>query len=204
MKRIHDFYVAIGHLICKICNTIFRLKFGSIKEKSVLFVSHPDDDTLFFHTAIKKEKPYVVLLTTGWSLKRLHDFIKVMHYYGVKFCVYDINEHAKHIEEQINKHVQAILKKGDFKKCFTHNKEGEYGHDTHRLVHKCVVRNAACEIFVPVSKERIEQFSLDPETVKEKEFIFTRFYKTETFVIDEYRTWMIHEKLERVVPNEKD
>lgn len=204
MKIIHVFYVVIGHIACKICNTFLRLKKRKLKENSVLFVSHPDDDTLFFHTAIKKEKPYVVLLTTGWSLKRLHDFIKVMHYYDVRFCVYDTNEHEKHIEDQINKHVQAILKKGDFKKCFTHNKEGEYGHDTHRLVHKCVVKNAACEIFVPVSKERIEQFPLDRETIIEKESVFTRFYKTETFVIDEYRTWMMHEKLERFETNEKD
>ena len=200
----HVFYVAIGHIVCKICTTFLRLKNINMKENSVLFVSHPDDDTLFFHTAIKEEKPFVVLMTTGWSLKRLHDFIKAMKYYGVKFCVYSTNEHKKNIEDSLNKQVKAVLKRGNFERCMTHNEEGEYGHDTHCLVHKCVVRNAACEIFVPVSKERIEQFSLDPETVKEKEFIFTRFYKTETFVIDEYRTWMIHEKLERVVPNEKD
>ena len=205
-KVLHPLYMFAGHIICKciliIC--VIRDRISPPQEDTLLIVTHPDDDTLFFHTKIKEYKPYVALMVTGWSLKRLFDFIKVMKYYGVKFRPYDTVEDKPNAEKKIIKQIKAVFKAGNFKRCLTHNAEGEYGHRNHKLVHQCVASNVDCEILVPVSNGSISLYPLDEETIKEKEFIFNNYYTTETFVIDEYRDWLTHEKLERVKPDEKD
>ena len=205
-KLLHPLYMLAGHIICKVilfC-CIVRDKLFPPKEKTLLIVAHPDDDTLFFHTAIKEKKPYVALMLTGWSIKRLFDFIKVMKNYGVRFRPYDTVEDKDYTEKRIIKQVKSVFKSGNFNQCLTHNSSGEYGHRNHQLVHKCVIDNVNCEIFVPVSKERIELYPLNTEIVKEKENIFKNFYTTETFVLDEYSIWVKNEKLERYMPDEED
>ncbi|GEM_PF-4622430 len=198
-RLLHPIYVFVGHFICKIIllYCVIRDKVNPPKEDTVLFVTHPDDDTLFFHTAIKEYKPYVALMVTGWSLKRLRDFFKVMKYYGVKFRPYDTNENSTNVEQKVMNQVGAVLKAGNFKRCLTHNEGGEYGHHNHQLTHRCVVKQANCEIFVPVSSQEIVNHPIDSENVKEKENIFNNFYVTETFVLDEYSNWVKNEKLVR-------
>ena len=81
------------------------------KEKAILFVAHPDDDTLFFHSFIKEHKPYVVLCTAGWSLRRLPCFFKAMKRYGVKYRAYDLDTRDKRID-LLERIVKDILKLG--------------------------------------------------------------------------------------------
>ena len=196
----------LGHCVCRIILVfcVIRDRLNPPKEDTLLIVTHPDDDTLFFHTKIKEYKPYVALMVTGWSLKRLFDFMKVMKYYGVKFRPYDTVEDKPFTEKKITKQVKEVYKTGNFKRCLTHNSTGEYGHRNHKLVHNCVIKNVDCEIYVPVSAERITHYPLDNETINEKTRIFNDFYVTEIFVIDEYKEWLEHEQLERYIPDEED
>jgi hypothetical protein len=202
MGVFHKLYCYAGCIFCNIIRLFSVCSFKASETDSVLFVAHPDDDTLFFHTLIKHEKPYVVLMTTGWSIKRLICFIKVMKSYGVRFRVYSTNEDDLNLEEKLTKQVKSVCKRGKFNKCYTHNAAGEYGHPTHQLVHKCVTENVDCDIYVPASKEKIGLFLLDNETIDEKIKIFKNFYITETFVIDEYKEWLEHEHLERFISDE--
>lgn len=201
---LHPIYMFFGHMICKtiLFYCIVRDKLSPPKEETLLIVAHPDDDTLFFHTAIKEKKPYVALMLTGWSIKRLFDFIKVMKNYGVRFRPYDTVEDRSNTEKKIIKQVKSVYKAGNFNQCLTHNSDGEYGHRNHKLVHRCVAQNVDCEIFVPVSKEQISSYHLDDVTLKEKEDVFNNLYTTETFVLDEYSIWVKNEKLERYSPDE--
>ena len=199
-KILHPIYVFLGHIICRIL--LFKTKIYDkthpIETDTVLFVTHPDDDTLFFHTAIKEYKPYVALMVTGWSIKRLRDFIKVMNNYGVRFRAYDTFEDGKNAEKKIINQINEVLNISDFKRVLTHNSEGEYGHRNHMRVHKCVVSNVDdVEILVPVSENELQQYPLPSEIVEEKTFIFNNYYLTETFVLDEYSDWVKNEKLVR-------
>ena len=183
---------------------VIRDRLNPPKEDTLLVVTHPDDDVLFFHTAIKEYNPYIVLMATGWSIKRLIGFLKTMSYYGVKFRPYDTSTTSKHLEKAFSKQVKSVYNCGNFKRCLTHNSTGEYGHRNHKLVHNCVIKNVDCEIYVPVSAERITHYPLDNETINEKKKIFEDFYVTETFVIDEYKEWLENEQLERYIPDEED
>lgn len=202
MKKIlHPIYVAFGHIICRffLIKTKIYDKIHPIETDTVLFVTHPDDDTLFFHQSIKEYNPYIALMVTGWSIKRLNDFKKTMKYYGVRFRAYDTNENSKKAKKRIQKQISEVLELKDFKRCLTHNSEGEYGHKNHQLVHICVVELVDFETFVPASVHDIEKYPIDDKSIKEKEYIFNNFYKTETFVLEQYSVWVNHEKLVRYV-----
>ena len=113
MKILHTLYVLVGHIFCKLCLCWWMVRdfVSPPKEKAVLFVAHPDDDTLFFHTFIKKHKPYVVLCTAGWSLRRLPCFFKAMRRYGVKHRAYDMDTRDKR-EDLLKKHVKEAFSVG--------------------------------------------------------------------------------------------
>lgn len=203
MKEVlHGVYVFVGHCFCQLCLIYWRIrdKVFPPKEKAVLFVAHPDDDTLFFHTFIKEHKPYVVLLTAGWSLRRLPCFFKAMRHYGVKYRAYDMDTRDKR-EHLLQKHIQEVLSIGHFELCATHNSTGEYGHEMHIRVHDAVVSNINIPVLVPQCDECIEKYPLNEQNVFEKKDIFRNIYVTETWVIDQYTKWVENEKLEIVKTN---
>ena len=204
IKRvIRKVYEIIGVFLCSLCLVWWgiRDRLCPIKTDSVLFVAHPDDDTLFFHTFITENKPYVCLMTLGYSLKRMPDFIRVMRHYGVRFRAYPLSSRTKQIN-LLKKQVRAVLKLADFKTVATHNKTGEYGHEEHIRVHDAVI--SVCEnktVLCPVDRSKIEKFSISNERILEKRFIFESFYKSERWVLDETAAgtpvWITHEQLEK-------
>ena len=144
-KLIHKIYKITGYMFNGLCIIYWNLRdtINKPNETSVLFIAHPDDDTLFFHTFIKENKPYVVLLTDGWSLIRFNDFRKVMKNYGVKYRAYGLHSRDKRID-LLEKYISKSLALGNFEICATHNSEGEYGHEMHVRVHNVVKKTANC------------------------------------------------------------
>lgn len=198
-KFIHKIYVFIGKFYNMLClfwwNT--RDRIAPPKEDAILFVAHPDDDALFFHTFIKKHKPYIVLLTNGWSLIRFKDFKKVMKFYGVKYRAYGLHSRDKRTS-LLEKYVARSLKLSNFKVCATHNLEGEYGHEMHIRVHQAVKKYTKCSLLVPALDNDIVNFPLNESEIKEKKEIFNKYYTTELFVLDMYSKWVVNEKLVEV------
>ncbi len=192
----HKLYVALGMLLNNIRLVYWRVrdKVSPPKEKTVLFVAHPDDDTLFFHRFIKEHKPYVVLLTTGWSLRRYPCFKKVMKYYGVKYRAYNLHSRDKR-SSLLKSYISEVLTLINPNTCLTHNAEGEYGHEMHRRVHLAVKELYKGELLVPALDKDIECFPLEKNLIDEKIMIFNKYYTTELFVLDEYKKWVINEKL---------
>lgn len=196
-KAVHSIYLVLGHVLCSFFLFWWRLrdKICPPKETTVLIVAHPDDDTLFFHTFLKEKKPYVALMTTGWSLRRLPCFMKAMRYYGVRFRAYALRSRDTRTS-LLEKHVREVLRLTHFELCATHNAEGEYGHEMHIRVHNAVAVNATCPIVFPTTREKIECFPIPEEAMLEKEMIFRQIYTTELFVIDMYSEWVRNEHLE--------
>jgi len=194
---LHKVYKIFGHLFCRACLLYWRTKdfISPPNETAVLFVAHPDDDTLFFHTFIKAYRPYVCLCTTGWSLRRLFCFFKTMKYYGVRFRAYDLDSRDSR-EGLLKKNIRELLDVGNFEICATHNSTGEYGHEMHVRVHNAVVSEFRKFVCVPSDAFDIKKFPLDIETIKEKEGIFRNYYTTEKWVLDEKREWVICEHVE--------
>lgn len=195
-KLIHKLYVLVGSFYNLLCRCWWGIRdiIKKPSENTILFIAHPDDDTLFFHTFIKEHKPYVVLLTDGWSLVRFCDFKKVMKLYGVRYRAYGLHSRDKRIS-LLEKYVSQSLKLNNFKICATHNAEGEYGHEMHQRVHTAVKKQVNCKLWVPALDNDIENYPLKNEEIAEKVAIFNKHYKTELFVLDMYEKWVENEKL---------
>ena len=186
----------IGHIVCKLCLLYWDARdiISPPKEKTVLFVTHPDDDTLFFHSFIKRYKPYVVVMTAGHSVNRLKCFSKNMKRYGVKYRAYAQGTDDTR-EALVRKRVRHVLGLGEFELVATHNSQGEYGHNMHVCVHNAVVAEAKCPVLVPDRRENITQYPLTVDEIEEKRRIFYEIYRSELFVLKVYTLWMENEHL---------
>lgn len=195
-RSIHIIYVLVGKTLngLRLCYWCMRDFINRPKEKAVLFVAHPDDDTLFFHTFIKEYKPYVVLLTSAWSFWRYPCFKKAMKYYGVRYRAYALDTDDSKTK-LLEKRISNVIKLVNPQICATHNVQGEYGHEMHKRVHNCVKKMVECKLLTPVSDKNIEKYPLSSDEIDEKTMIFNSFYTTETFVLDEYNKWVVNEKL---------
>lgn len=203
---LHLLYTYIGYFYCKIrlIFWVIRDKISGIKSDSVLFVAHPDDDTLFFHTFIKENKPYVCLMTTGYSLRRLPCFFRVMKQYGVKYRAYPLDAREKR-SDVLTKNAKSVLSIKDFKTVATHNEFGEYGHEEHKRVHLAVINALKGtkfngKVLCPVEKDKLTDYPLGKKSIKEKEDIFNKLYYTESWVLTEQEAgtppWVKNEHLE--------
>lgn len=200
MKNIiKKIYRLIGYFLYGFHYLFFKINLKPIKENKILFVAHPDDEVLFFHTVLKKEKPYVVLLTSGFSLIRLKEFKSAMKYYGLNYNYYCLKTRDDR-DEKIEKIIKKELERGSFSSCFSHSKSGEYGHVMHSRVGNAVLKHARCEVLSPVSAEKIEneKFKLNKKDLNEKTEVFKSIYKSQLFVLDEYKKWVEHERVEAV------
>lgn len=200
-KFIRSIYKKIGMIFC-LLHGVFeavKVKIFPVKEKSILFVAHPDDDVLFFNRIMKTEKPYVVLLTTGSLMIRLKEFKKAMKYYGLRFNYYPLDTQDER-EDKLASIIKSELKKGNFEKCFSHSVNGEYGHVMHKRVGRAVLENAECRLFTTVSADETDkkENELTEDEKKEKINIFRTIYSSQNFVLDEYEMWVYHEKTAEV------
>ncbi len=197
-KFVRSIYKKLGLLMCFLHEAFFGIavKFNPVKEKSILFAAHPDDDVLFFNKIMKSEKPYVVLLTTGTSIIRVKEFKKVMKHYGLRYNYHRLDSKDKRVD-LLESIIKKELKSGQFERCYTHSESGEYGHEMHRRVGEAVRKNVQCELFTPVSADEIgrDEYELTLTEKEEKINIFKTMYTSQMFVLDEYSVWVSHEKI---------
>ena len=115
-----------------------------MKEKILVIVAHPDDETIWMgNTLLKNSNKWN---TTILSLCRRDDsdrapkFAKICKIYNARGFMSDLED------EKLNKipldEAMRRIKKfsGKYDIIFTHNKNGEYGHIRHKDVHKAVNR----------------------------------------------------------------
>ena len=169
------------------------------KEKAILFVAHPDDEVLFFHSFIDHNKPYVVLLTTGGLLRRVVPFCRTMKQYGVRYRTYDMPSRAVEQENLLNSRIKDVLRHGKYDICVTHNSEGEYGHEMHKCVHRCVLNSWSGKLLVPYGRDTIEDYPLSNMVMEQKNRILQTCYKGEYQTIKTFETWITHEGLHEFI-----
>ena len=200
---LRNIYSCFGIVFISVFELFWKIRdfISPPSEEAVLFVAHPDDDALFFHTYINKHKPYVILLTTGELPRRIIPFFRAMRHYGVRYRCFAMKSKAVEKEALIEKRVRKILNNGHFAVCATHNATGEYGHVMHQCVHRCVRRAWEKELLVPEDAARIEQFPLGEDVLKEKMDVLNTFYQREYPTLLTFKTWIVHEKLVKIPRN---
>lgn len=118
--------------------------------KKVMFVAHPDDETLWGSAALYQDKYLVVCVTCGTSKKRVLEFKEVMFLTEDDFIMLGYPDLVKGKKsnwekewDNINSDIQKILSLKDWDLVVTHNPDGEYGHIHHKMTNKIVTEYAA-------------------------------------------------------------
>jgi len=206
-KIFHKIYEKLGILLCKtqLCFWRIRDKVSPPKADSLLLVAHPDDEALFFHTYIKEKRPYVAVMTTGWSYRRVRQFYSAMKAYGCRYRAYPLDSATLWAEdspglEVLARQVRECLGLKNFTECATHGKTGEYGHKVHQRVHSAVTENAKCKVLTVADKNTVLGHPLSSAQLEEKKTVFHKLYKTEDWCVEQYAVWMEHEQLEEYNP----
>jgi len=124
-----------------------KLNFDSTAKK-VMFVAHPDDETLWGGNALYHEKYLVVCITCGVDSRRVEEFRKVMALTNDDYIMLGYPDKIKNVRndwekepfwDDLNADIAKILKLKDWDLVVTHNPDGEYGHIHHKLTNKIVV-----------------------------------------------------------------
>ena len=132
-----------------------------------------------------------------------------MRYYGVRYRAYATvsggaynDSYRRQVTENC---IIECMNTGNYNTVITHNRSGEYGHPTHKLVHESVskvCKDFPVEILCPVEAVEIGKYALSKSLLKEKLFIFNNIYKSEAWVITDVEAvtpvWFYNERLVKV------
>jgi len=135
----------------KMKSTVLKLE---DKKKALVLVAHPDDEVIWMGGTIMRYDDVewtVVSLCRNGDKDREPKFRRVCDKLGVRGVMDDVEDDDKmSLEESVAIFKKAILKNTKnklFDICFTHNKNGEYGHARHKGVYLAVKELIGAGIF---------------------------------------------------------
>lgn len=173
--------------------------------KKVMFIAHPDDETLWGSSALYNEKYLVVCITCGGRKDRVREFEEVMSLTGDDYIMLNYPDLVKGKKSDwkadwnnINKDIQEILSYKDWDLIVTHNPDGEYGHIHHKMTNQIVTKYANHDQLTYFGKFYWGKIPNEGELYKLKanEFAFKSnvlipVYATQTKAIDNLKN-MVH------------
>jgi len=126
----------------------------SEKLKNLMIVAHPDDEIIFGGAELSRHENYKVICIGGDLKYRREEFIKAMILINcADFEIWGIDLKAvpdntiknqmtpKETQRIISKKIKNLIESENFEKIVTHEKNGEYGHNQHKMVHELVKEN---------------------------------------------------------------
>jgi len=121
------------------------------KPKALLVVTHADDETIFAGGLIlsSREARWTIICVNPQGQQRVDEFLSACHFLAEKSgnCVDSVlldpilNHNGQINLDWLISKLHSYRVGYDF--VLTHNREGEYGNENHRLVHRCVVKSIA-------------------------------------------------------------
>ncbi len=115
------------------------------KGHKLMIVAHPDDESIFAGSELVGGDYVVICITNGDNPVRRQEFYNVMkmtHNTGVILSFPDKTNGKRDdwegVKDQIKEQVARAVTKKDWEKIVTHNPEGEYGHQHHKMVDEIV------------------------------------------------------------------
>lgn len=145
--------------------------FDISKPRALLVVTHPDDETIFAGGLIlcSRQTRWTIMCVKPQSNQRKNEFISA--------CQFLAKKSGNHIDQilldpvldtdnlvnasWLAKELRPFATGYDF--VLTHNREGEYGHSNHKLVHRCVIGSIANPntwVFISPGSKNVNQEEL--------------------------------------------
>lgn len=190
-KYIHSLFVWL-------CG-IGRIK-GSFDEaaaaQTLIICAHPDDETIFFSSVIKKERPFILCMSHSGNTVRRSEFQNALNTQnalgGIMLNFPDVPGMKWVWKYRMSFRLKRIKKRfPNVKKIYTHSRYGESGHPHHFCVHDGVVSAFDnCKIYVTAAEFRAELGGLlDEAAVEKKMHIIRDIYSTQVNMLVRWCEW---------------
>src|SRR5438128_2291158 len=122
---------------------VFSSRAGVPRPSKVMFVAHPDDESLFGGEALTSSSGWTVIcVTNGTNEQRRCEFIEAMSSIGANYTMLGHFDHlaSGNFSGRLDEQLQELLEEFPYEMVVTHNERGEYSHPQHRAVHRIVRR----------------------------------------------------------------
>ena len=110
-----------------------------------MVVAHPDDETLWGGAHLNDDSYLIVCITCGKNRIRYHEIKSVSKMSNNRFIglfypdkTLFVRDDWKNYEKSISSDIRKIIMMKDWNTIATHNKNGEYGHEQHKMTHRIV------------------------------------------------------------------
>lgn len=122
-----------------------KIKKPAENAEKLMIVAHPDDEVIWGGGHLMDGGYLIVCITNGRNEFRAKEFMKVVEKSGNTGIILDYPDKVngrrddwKQVYDGIYSDVNAIMEYKNWDMIVTHNKDGEYGHLHHKIVHKIV------------------------------------------------------------------
>ncbi len=183
------------------------------KVNNLMIVAHPDDETIWGGARLLQDDYLVVCITCGNKKRRAKEFKKVMEISNNQYIMLGYPDKVKGVRSDWKDHYSDIS--NDLKKIITyknwnlivtHNPNGEYGHDHHKMTNKIVtdIYNKKDNLYYfgkyykPYNMKKIKNdlTKIDEKYLNIKKNKMIKVYKSQSFIEErfghmfEYENWI--------------
>ena len=190
-KRVKSLNVFIlGFLVKK------QIDYNKInKVKCLIICAHPDDETIFFYSIIKKFKPYIICMSNRGNKTRRKEFENALKHQGVDGVLLNfpdmIGFRWRWLEPLLISKLKNIKKNAhNLEGVYTHNNVGESGHH-HHFDLSCAAR----KVFKDKQIYLTSEYANEKDEVKDyadKEYIVKSIYKSQYKMLSMWCPWFKH------------
>ena len=135
----------------ELCKKELIIQTNIEKVENIMIVAHPDDETVYGFNELYNDESWLLIVCTnpndgriGIIRKDMPGLIQMSKDYNFNLVViqhFDYNEYRitdARFDISVYNHLKKYLLKQNWHSIITHNKNGEYGHAQHILVHHMV------------------------------------------------------------------
>ena len=118
----------------------------------LMIVAHPDDELIFGGGHLLEGGYFVVCITNGRNKTRSEEFRRVIRETGNNGIILNYPDKVNgkrddwsNVRDGILSDIEKVIDLKDWKEIVTHNENGEYGHQHHKMTHSLVVEGYEAE-----------------------------------------------------------
>ena len=168
----------------------------------VMIVAHPDDESIWGGAHLLQDNYLVVCVTCGGNSTRVNEINKAMDYTKDKVIMLDYPDKVwnkrsdwKAEKAQIKQDIKAILKYKNWDQVVTHNPDGEYGHQHHKMTSKIVTDVYGAQdnlyyfgkYYTKKSLNKLDkETTIDRNILKQKTKDLLPIYKSQGFIDEKF------------------
>lgn len=182
------------------------------KVDNLMIVAHPDDDMIWGGGHLIEDNYLVICITCGTVKKRVKEFQNVMNETNDKYIMLgypDLTEGKRDdwasSYSKIENDIEYIIKFKKWKMIVTHNPDGEYGHQHHKMTNRIVTDKSIKnniedslyyfgKYYTKNEKEKLNYTipEIDKDIFEEKKKVL-KLYVSQKKVIDSFSHMLPHE-----------